>query len=130
MTQKEVNRKKAYVTSLFQNAVQRVIAWRRYKNQSEGKLQELITSLKRQNSFKLRKEAEKVEEVIKANCNTIMSQKIENLIIKQINQLQYSTQSNFELIQNISSNIKKMQDRSSQSSIGGYKRKPNRKKNY
>ena len=50
---------------IMQSAYERIRALLRYNKQKEGKLQELIKRLKRQNSFKLRQEAKKVEEVIK-----------------------------------------------------------------
>jgi hypothetical protein len=53
-------------------------------------LQELIRSLKRQSSFMLKNEARKTEEMIRGS-NPIMSNKVENLVIKQLGFLHDTT---------------------------------------
>ena len=50
---------------LFTSAVDRMISYMRYNKQKEGKLQELIRSLKRQSSFMLKNEAKKTEDLIR-----------------------------------------------------------------
>lgn len=59
----------------FTNVVERLKAYQRYQRQKEGKIQELIRQLKRQNSGLIRNEARKTEDVIKQQT-PIMKEKI------------------------------------------------------
>lgn len=99
----------AHVRGLFQSAVNRTFCYIQYNHQKDGKLQELIRSLKKKNQTSLKNEAKKTEEVIKQS-NPVMTRKIENLVMKQINFLSNSTVKSFEHIQNIGAMLRKIQD--------------------
>jgi hypothetical protein len=79
---------------LFVLAVERIKAYISYNKQKEGKLQELIRSLKRQSSFMLKNEAKKTEEMIKQS-KPIMTKKVEILVMKQLSMLMESTSSSY-----------------------------------
>ena len=98
-----------YARELFQSAVNRTFRFIQYNHQKDGKLQELIRSLKKKNQTSLKNEAKKTEEVIKQS-NPVMTRKIENLVMKQINFLSNSTVKSFEHIQNIGAMLRKIQD--------------------
>lgn len=93
----------------FQCSVDRLMAYQRFQRQKEGKIQELIRQLKRQNSGVIKNEARKTEKVIEEQT-PIMKQKIQSLVIKQINQLQSSAENQQERLSNIGELIKEIQD--------------------
>lgn len=111
------------------DGVERLLAFQRFQRQKEGKIQELIRQLRRQNSGVIKNEARKTEKVIEEQT-PIMKQKIQSLVIKQINQLQQSAESQQERLANISDLIREVQAYKEQSTHkqGNYNQKKKQKK--
>lgn len=105
----EHSKKECIKPTCFQCAVERLMSYQRFQRQKEGKIQELIRQLKRQNSGVIKNEARKTEKVIEEQT-PIMKQKIQSLVIKQINQLQSSAENQQERLSNIGELIKEIQD--------------------
>ena len=88
--------------------------------------------MRRQNSGVIKNEARKTEKVIEEQT-PIMKQKIQSLVIKQINQLQQSAESQQDRLANISDLIREIQSYKEQSShkqdgYSGQKKKTKKKK--
>lgn len=117
----------AMATALL-DGIQRLITFQTFNRQKEGKIQELLRQLRRQNSGVIKNEARKTEKVIEEQT-PIMKQKIQSLVIKQINQLQQSAESQQERLSNISELIREIQSYKDQSGkSGSYKQKKDKQK--
>jgi hypothetical protein len=66
---------------MFVGGVDRLLQYLSFQRQKEGKIQELIRQLRRQNSGVIKNEARKTEKVIEEQT-PIMKQKIQSLVIK------------------------------------------------